>query len=109
MANTITLHGNLTTAAEVKTAATNGKQYWTATVASDRAVGKDARDAGTDFFPIVAFGKHAEEIAALNLAKGDFIKVTGSMRLSRYSDDNKLSVSVVARRVERPVRKEKAA
>ena len=108
MANTITIHGNLTGAAELKTAA-NGKQYFSATLASDRAVGKDARDTGTDFFPIVAFGKHAGEIGALNLTKGDFVKVSGSVRLSRYSDDNKLSVSVVARRVERPVRKEKAA
>jgi single-stranded DNA-binding protein len=99
--NRITLYGNIVRA-ETK-AADNGKRYFKATVASDRSA-KD--DAATDFFPVVAFGEWIDSLG--DLAKGDFVKVNGTVRLSRFGEDKRLGIEVIAKRIERPV-KERAA
>jgi len=94
--NTITIHGNVVRA-EIKTAE-SGKSYLVATVASDRST---KGDSATDFFRVVQFGELPE------IAKGDFVKVTGSVRLGEL--DGKRTVEVIARKIERVVRKEVAA
>lgn len=99
--NKITLHGNVVRA-EIKSAE-NGKRYFKATVASDRN-SKD--DSATDFFPVVAFGDWIDDLS--DIAKGDFVKVVGTVRLSTFGDDKRLSCEVLAKSIERPV-KESAA
>jgi len=102
--NTITIHGNCVRA-EIKTAE-NGTRYFKATVASDRST---KGDSATDFFPVVAFGDWVNPENLGNIATGDFVKITGTVRLSTYGDDKRLGVEIIAKRIERPVRKEEAA
>ena len=97
--NRITVHGNIVRA-EIKTAE-NGTRYFRATVASDRST---KGDSATDFFPVVAFGDWIDDLA--DLAKGDFCKVVGTVRLGEH--DGKRTVEIVAKQIERPV-KESAA
>jgi single-stranded DNA-binding protein len=99
--NKITLHGNIVRA-ETKTAE-NGTRYFKATIASDRSA---KGDSATDFFPVVAFGDWIGDLA--DIAKGDFVKVDGSVRLSTFGDDKRVSVEVLAKKIERPA-KEQAA
>ena len=99
--NKITVHGNIVRA-EIKTAE-NGTRYFKATVASDRST---KGDSNTDYLPIVAFGDWIDDLR--DLAKGDFVKVVGSVRLSTFGDDKRLSVEIVAKSISRPV-KEQAA
>lgn len=96
--NTITIHGNVVRAA-IKSAE-SGKSYLVATVASDRSKHEDL---STDFFRVVQF----ENIGDIELAKGDFVKVTGTVCLGSY--EGKPTIEVLARKIERPVRREKAA
>jgi len=100
--NKLVLHGNIVRA-EIKTAET-GTRYFKATIASDRSTNGDS---ATDFFPVVAFGDWIDSLT--DIAKGDFVKVTGSVRLSTFGDDKRLSVEVLAKSIERPNRKEAAA
>ena len=97
--NKIVLHGNIVRA-EIKIAE-NGTRYFRATVASDRST---KGDSATDFFPIVAFGEWIDDLG--DLAKGDFCKVVGTVRLGSY--DGKTTVEIVAKKIERPA-KETAA
>lgn len=99
--NTITLHGNCVRA-EIKTAE-SGKNYLVATIASDRSTNRE-HEAGTDFFRVVQF-----DVNELPFEKGQFVKIDGSVRLSSFGEDKRLSCEIVARKIERPVRKEKAA
>ena len=99
--NKITLHGNVVRA-EIKTAE-NGKRYFKATVASDRST---KGDSATDFFPVVAFGDWIDDLA--DIAKGDFVKVDGSVRLSTFGDEKRLSVEVLAKKIERRGREQAA-
>ncbi|HVA29622.1 MAG TPA: single-stranded DNA-binding protein [Candidatus Baltobacteraceae bacterium] len=102
--NKVVIHGNIVRA-EIKTAE-NGTRYFKATVASDR---NSKGESATDYFPVVAFGDWVTPENLGDIAKGDFVKVTGAIRLSTYGDDKRLSVEVVAKKIERPVRKEQAA
>jgi single-stranded DNA-binding protein len=95
--NSIKLHDNIVRA-EIKTAE-SGKSYLVATIASDRST---KGDSATDFFRVVSF---AETLPMLNV--GDFIRVVGTVRLGEY--DGKRTVEIVAKRIERVVRKEMAA
>ena len=99
--NKITVYGNIVRA-EIKTSQ-SGTPYLKATVASDRS---RKGDSATDFFPLVAFGDSIAAFAAL--AKGDFVKVEGSIRLSTFGDDRRLGVEIVAKTIEHPS-KEQAA
>jgi len=99
--NKITIHGNIVRA-EVKTSE-NGTRYFKSTVASDR---NTKTDAATDFFPVVAFGDWIDDLS--DIAKGDFVKVQGTVRLSTFGDDRRLAVEIVAKKISRPV-KEQAA
>lgn len=99
--NKITVHGNIVRA-EIKTS-DNGKSYFKATVASDR---NTKGDGTTDFFPVVAFGDWIDDLS--DIAKGDFVKVDGAVRLSTFGNDKRLSVEILAKKISRPV-KEQAA
>jgi single-stranded DNA-binding protein len=99
--NKITLHGNIVRA-EVKTAE-SGTRYFKATVASDRSA---KGDSATDFFPVVAFGDWIDDLA--DLAKGDFVKVEGTVRLSTFGDEKRLGIEILAKKIERRA-KEQAA
>ncbi len=94
--NSITLHGNCVRA-EIKTAE-NGTRYFKATIASDRSSKGDSQ---TDYFPVVAFGEWVNEDNLGDIAKGDFLTVTGTVRLSTYGDDKRLSVEVLAKKIDR--------
>lgn len=99
--NKITLHGNVVRA-EIATAG-SGSRYFKATVASDRST---KGDSATDFFPVVAFGDWIDDLS--DIAKGDFVKVVGTVRLTTFGDDKRLAVEILAKSIERPV-KEQAA
>jgi single-stranded DNA-binding protein len=101
--NKITIHGNIVRA-EIKTAE-NGTRYFKGTVASDRST---KGESSTDFFPVIAFGDWVNPENLGDIAKGDFVKVTGTVRLSTFGDDKRLSVEVLAKKIERPA-KESAA
>jgi single-stranded DNA-binding protein len=69
------------------------------TIASDRSRKGDS----TDFVEIVGFGEAAGQLA--ELAKGEFVRVTGSLRLGSYDDTKnnvrRKSATVVVRKVQR--------
>lgn len=97
--NTITIHGNLTK--DVKIGEKDGKAYAHFTIASDNGKHKDA---GTSFLNCAGFGDWVRELDGL--AKGTFVKVTGSVRTSEY--DGRVSWQVIARSVERKAKEEAA-
>jgi len=68
-------------------------------IASDRT----RKGTKTDFIEIVAFGDAAGQLA--ELAKGDFVRLTGSLKIDAYDDMRngvrRKSAQVVVRKVER--------
>jgi len=90
--NRIQIFGNLTR--DVEIGEKGETRYAKFTIASDRS---SASDSNTDYFPVVAFGDMAADLA--DLRKGVFVKVAGTCRLGKYNE--RLTVEVVAKRVER--------
>ncbi|MHB1549570.1 MAG: single-stranded DNA-binding protein [Vulcanimicrobiaceae bacterium] len=95
--NKVSVCGNLT--ADIQIGSNDKGAYAHFTVASDN--GK-RENAGTSFLRIAAFGD-----GTADLAKGTFVKVVGSIRTGEY--DGKPTMQIVARKIERVERKEKAA
>jgi single-stranded DNA-binding protein len=98
--NTITIHGNATR--DIEIASKGDVQYAKLTVASDRNAKGD--NAATDFFNVVAFGEWTADLA--DIAKGDWLKIVGSVRLGKHND--RLTVEVVAKQIERKAKEDAA-
>ena len=97
--NQITVVGNLTSDPEIRYTS-NGKAVAHLTIASDRS---RAKDSATDFIPCEVWEQLAETVNA-DLKKGDFIRVTGSLRLESYEAKDgtkRTGAKVVIRKVER--------
>lgn len=90
--NTISIHGNIVR--DIEIGSKSETSYAKFTIASDRST---KGDSATDFFRVVTFDT-ATIAVAQQLAKGDFIKVIGSVRLGTY--DGEQIVDVLAKSVE---------
>ncbi len=89
--NTTTLYGNLVADPELNTTK-NGIPVANFRVASNRSKKKDS---GVDFIRVRAWKNLANSVAA-DLAKGAFVKVTGSLRTEKWTDkDGKSRTSTV--------------
>jgi len=94
--NTITITGRIVREAtlEIKGDVTLAKT----TIASDRSRSKES---ATDFLDIVAFGDAAGQLASL--AKGAFVRVTGSLRSNAYDakdGSRRKSATISVRKIE---------
>jgi single-strand DNA-binding protein len=78
--NKVLLIGNLTTDPTLKFTAGDGKAVCNFTLAVQRNFKKDE----TDFIPVVAWGKLAENTANFTV-KGSQVAVSGSLRISSYT------------------------
>lgn len=79
--NTVTLHGNLGDAPELKTSA-GGKQYCNLSIATQDGWGENKK---TNWHRCTAFGKPAELIAKY-VNKGDEIVIQGSIDYNKHED-----------------------
>lgn len=82
--NRITLIGNLTHAPEVSKTS-NGTTVSRFSIAVTRRYQNANGERETDFFPVTAFGKLAEN-CNLYLDKGRKVAVCGSLQIHRYTD-----------------------
>ena len=83
--NTISMLGRLTSAAIPKGTAENlGAQF---TLAVQRNFRNQAGEYDADFIPCITFGKRAE-FALAHLHKGERVAVTGSLRVTPYTDNS---------------------
>lgn len=97
--NTIVLVGNLTKNPELRYTKQRATTVTHFTVASDRSRKADAK---TDFFHVEAWALLAEQVDAW-FKKGDFVRVTGYVKLDVYevNGEQRRSATVVARKVEK--------
>lgn len=96
--NSITFTGRLGNAAELKYLQ-NGTAVWNASVGVGYGWGDNK---GTNWMRVQVFGKRAESLGGLDLAKGTAVGVTGELRVRTYDtkDGGKgTSVEVVAQDV----------
>ena len=95
MLNTVIISGNLVNTPEIRETQSGLK------VANFRIANNvDGDDENTNFISLVAWRKTAEIAASYN--KGDFLTVTGFLRVSSYKDkngNNRTATEVVANRV----------
>lgn len=96
--NKIEIVGNLTAAPEIMYT-NSGKAVAKFTVACDRGRGENA---GTDFIRIEAWD-HLAESVNVELGKGDFVRIAGSLRISNFEKDGatRSTAHIVARKVAR--------
>jgi single-strand DNA-binding protein len=83
--NRIVLLGRLTRDPEMKSIEENGKVVTKFTLAVDRPYKNAYGERGTDFIPIILWGKKAE-VAAEYLVKGSLITVCGRLQTRSYED-----------------------
>lgn len=87
--NNVQLIGRLTRDGESRTS-TSGTVFYRNAVAVDRK----GKDAGTDFFNIVAFGKSAEFMEKY-FRKGSKIGVTGHLQSGKYTNKEGIEIPTV--------------
>lgn len=87
--NNVQLIGRLTRDGESRTS-TSGVSFYRNAVAVDRK----GKDAGTDFFNIVAFGKSAEFMEKY-FRKGSKIGVTGHLQSGKYKNKDGIEIPTV--------------
>jgi single-strand DNA-binding protein len=93
--NVYTFTGRLGNDAELKFSQ-SGTAIWSASVAVGYGYGDNK---GTNWIRVQAFGKRAEALGGLNLAKGAAVGVTGELRVREYDKregGKGISVEVVA-------------
>lgn len=97
--NTIVLIGNLTKNPDLRHTTQRATSVAHLTIASDRSRKADAK---TDFFSCEAWALLAEQVNA-NFAKGDFVRVTGYVKLDEYevNGEKRRTATIVARKVEK--------
>jgi single-strand DNA-binding protein len=88
--NSYTCTGRLGADAETRYSA-SGTAIWSCRLAVGYGYGDNA---GTNWLRVSAFGKRAEGLAKLTLAKGDRIGVTGELRVREYEKDGAKRTSV---------------